>query len=290
MSASAEPSPQDRIRGDTRNLGVIGWPVSRSLSPAIHNAAFAELGMPWTYVGLPVPPDALADAMAGLRALGFAGANVTMPHKTEAAERCDVLSEDARRLQAVNTLTVEDNGTLVGDNTDAPGFERFLRLDAQVDPAGMTVLLFGGGGAARAVALALGRTGASRITVAVREPANASGIEALLDGSDTQVDAIAFDQAAGLARDVVVNATPVGASGSGTLPMPGLGPSVVVVDLLYPDVTPLQDAAERSGARAFGGLGLLLQQAGLSFERWTGVDAPMAVMARAARSALAEGR
>ena len=105
-----------RVHGGTRTTGIIGWPVEHSLSPALHNAAFAAAGLDWVYVPLPVAPGALPDALDGLVATGFTGANVTMPHKTETAERADRLPEDARRLGAVNTLLIED-GTLHGHNT-----------------------------------------------------------------------------------------------------------------------------------------------------------------------------
>ena len=137
-------SEQDRARsihGGTRTLGVIGWPVEHSLSPAIHNAAFRSMGLPWVYLPLPVAPGTLPQALAGLVALGFEGANITMPHKTEAADLADELTEDARLLRAANTLTVQ-NGAILGDNTDAPGFERFLQAGRRVrGPRGERVAL-----------------------------------------------------------------------------------------------------------------------------------------------------
>ena len=132
-------SEQDRARsihGGTRTLGVIGWPVEHSLSPAIHNAAFRSMGLAWVYLPLAGGAGhACPQALAGLVALGFEGANVTMPHKTEAADLADELTEDARLLGAANTLAVQ-NGAILGDNTDAPGFERFLRTDAGFDARG----------------------------------------------------------------------------------------------------------------------------------------------------------
>ena len=280
-------SEQDRARsihGGTRTLGVIGWPVEHSLSPAIHNAAFRSMGLPWVYLPLPVAPGTLPQALAGLVALGFEGANITMPHKTEAAALADELTEDARLLGAANTLTVQ-NGAILGDNTDAPGFERFLRTDAGFEVSGASALLFGAGGAARAVALALARGGVAALTVAAREPATAMAIVELLEGFPVEVRVIALGEAAGSEADLIVNATPVGADGVGTLPAPALGPTVVVVDLSYRSPTPLLASAERSGATSFSGLGLLVQQAALSFERWTERPAPLAVMVDAARAA-----
>jgi shikimate dehydrogenase len=278
---------EPRIGGATRVAGVLGWPVAHSLSPVIHNAAFDALGMDWTYVALPVEPGAVPAAVDGLRSLGFAGANVTMPHKEAAADAMDELTEDAERLHAVNAI--ERRGDrLIGHNTDAPGFARFLERDAGADPAGKIALLFGAGGAARACGLALARAGLTRIVVALREPARAAPLAAALDGFATEIQAVSFDRASDMTADLVVNATPLGAHGE-SLPLPVLTADAVVVDLLYrPGITPAQQAARAAGARAFGGLGLLLHQAALSFELWTGQTPPLEVMSAAALAALTE--
>jgi shikimate dehydrogenase len=286
MSADELVAPS-RISGSTSLVGVIGWPVGGSLSPAIHNAAFRALGLDWVYVPLAVPPGALAEAVAGLRALGFAGANVTMPHKAEAAAALEDLSEDAERLGAVNTIVIGPEGSS-GHNTDVTGFDRFLREDAGFEPAGRTAVLFGAGGAARACALALARGGVRRLVVAARDPERGAAlgraVEDLVDAEVTSWDLREGD----LDPDLVVNATPVGGAGE-ELPLPALGEATVVVDLLYrPATTPLLAAAERAGARAYGGLGLLLRQGALSFELWTGVVPPLEVMSAAAVVALAE--
>jgi shikimate dehydrogenase len=276
-----------RIRGATRVAGVLGWPVAHSLSPVIHNAAFEALDMDWTYVALPVQPGDVPAAVAGLRALGFAGANVTMPHKEAVAAAMDELTEDADRLRAVNTIEIRAD-RLIGHNTDAPGFARFLERDAGFDPAGKTALVFGAGGAARACALAAARAGRTRVVVALREPARAAPLADALNGLPSEVEAIAFDDAVDATADLVVNATPLGAHGE-ALVLPKLAADGLFVDLLYrPAVTPAQQAARAAGAQAFGGLGLLLHQAALSFELWTGRPAPLEVMSAAAVAALAE--
>jgi shikimate dehydrogenase len=268
-------------------VGIIGWPVRHSLSPTIHNAAFAALGLGWVFVPLPVHPGEAATAVGGLRALGFAGANVTMPHKTDVAAAVDTLSDDARRLDAVNTVVVADDAT-AGHNTDAPGFDRFLRRDAGFDPAGRTALLFGAGGAARACAVALARAGATRITVVARDPASTGSLADALAGLDAEPVVIGFDDASAHPSDLVVNATPLGIDGE-ELPLPPLSAETLVVDLLYhPTVTPLQTTARDRGASVFGGLGMLLHQAALSFELWTGQPAPLDVMSAVAVAALAE--
>jgi shikimate dehydrogenase len=283
--AASAADARFRISGATRVVGVIGWPVSHSLSPVIHNAAFAALEMDWTYVPLPVAPGGLAEALAGLRALGLAGANVTMPHKTEVAGLLDDLSEDAALLRSANTLVVGPQG-VSGHNTDAPGFDRFLRRDAGFDPGGKAALLFGAGGAARAAALALARSGLRSLTVALRDPSRAEPLRDALRGLETELSVVAFDEAPTVDADLIVNATPLGVHGE-SLPLPPVGPGVLALDLLYrPSQTPLVSAARAAGAAAFGGIGLLLHQAGLAFELWTGQPAPLAVMSAAALSEL----
>ena len=265
---------------------MIGWPVAHSLSPTIHNSAFIAMDMDWVYVPMPVPPGALPAAFEGLRALGFAGANVTMPHKRQTSELADSLSEEAERLRAVNTLVVGPDG-VSGHNTDAPGFERFLRRDAGFDPTGCSALLFGAGGAARACALALAREGLAHLVIALRDPDRAGDLEQAVDGFGTEVTVVGFEAAASARADLVINATPLGLHGE-ELPLPPLHPHMLAVDLLYrPSITPLQAAARAAGAAAFGGLGLLLHQAALSFELWTGQPPPLAVMSAAAMAELA---
>jgi shikimate dehydrogenase len=276
-----------RLRGTTHVVGVIGWPVGHSLSPAIHNAAFAAMGMDWVYVPLPVPPGRVREAVGGLRALGLTGANVTMPHKTEVADAVDELTEDAERLRAVNTVVVGAE-TTAGHNTDASGFDRFLRRDAGFDPSGGSGVIYGAGGAARACALALARGGLRTLAVALRDPGRVVDLVAALDGQETEVRAVGFDEVERLRADLVVNATPLGGRGE-SLPMPAVGPEGLVVDLLYrPSQTPLLERARALGASAFGGLGLLLHQAALSFELWTGQVPDLDVMSAAALAELAD--
>jgi shikimate dehydrogenase len=275
-----------RVSGTTTVVGVMGWPISGSLSPAIHNAAFRALGLDWIYVPMAVPRGSVAEAVAGIRALGFAGANVTMPHKAEAARCVDELSEDARRLDAVNTIVLRPSGA-EGHNTDVSGFDRFLREDAGFEPSGRTALLFGAGGAARACALALTRAGIGRVIVAARDPERAQDLVRAVDNLGA-ADVVDWNGAHEVDADLLVNATPVGAGGE-MLPIPELGGSMVVVDLLYrPASTPLLDRAKEAGVAAFGGLGLLLRQGALSFELWTGQAPPIEVMSAAAVTSVAE--
>jgi shikimate dehydrogenase len=275
------PGRSVRIGGSTRTVGVIGWPVDHSLSPAIHNAAFAALDLDWAYVPMPVEPGRLEAALEGLRALGFAGASVTMPHKSACADALEELSDDARLLRAVNTIVVAPESS-AGHNTDVGGFERFLRLDAGFDPSGRTALVYGAGGAARACALALARGGIGALTLAARSPERAETAIAVLDGLGTPTSVVGMDGVNQVRADLVVNATPLGA-GEAELPLPALGPGVMAVDLLYrPAVTLLQSAARDAGGEAYGGLGLLVHQAALAFELWTGRPAPLQAMSSAA--------
>jgi shikimate dehydrogenase len=224
MNASADPSGTAPVGGTTRLLGVIGWPVEHSLSPAIHNAAFRSLAMDRIYVPLPVEPDDLPRAVEGLRALGFDGANVTMPHKAQSADLADELSDDSRVLHAVNTFVIRD-GTVRGENTDVLGFDRFIRQDAAFDPTGCDALILGAGGAARAVALALSRGGAARVVIAVRDVTRANPMIKLLKRVGVQHEVVTFEDVADRSTDLVVNATPVGSDARSIPPLPELGGS-----------------------------------------------------------------
>ena len=273
--------------GSTRVVGVIGDPVAHSLSPAIHNAAFAACGLDWVYVAFPVPRGRGAAAVAAVPHLGLAGLNVTMPHKGEAAEACDRLTPDATALGSVNTV-INTPGGLVGDSTDGPGFLAAL-AEEDVEVAGRRVLVLGAGGAARAVVLALGRAGAE-VVVAARRPETATAAALLAPGARAVPLPVAGDEVSAAA--MVVNATPLGMAGEAPALDPSLlGPSQAVVDLVYhPIETPLLAAARARGARAMGGLGMLVHQAALSFTAWTGVEAPLPVMRAAAEAALGAPR
>ena len=161
-----------KVDGKTQLVGVIAWPVKHSLSPAMHNAAFEALGLNWVYLPLPVPPERVGDAVRGLTALGFAGANVTVPHKQAVIPYLDRLTPAAQAIGAVNTIIVGEDGHLTGDNTDATGFLTDLRA-AGIEPASWRPVLLGSGGAARAVAYALGMAGVTPVRILARTPARA---------------------------------------------------------------------------------------------------------------------
>ena len=270
------------MSGATKVVGIVGWPVEHSLSPAIHNAAFHALDLDWAYVPLPVRPGDIDTALAGLRALGLVGANVTMPHKRDAMRACQELTEDARLTGAVNTLVTGAEG-FAGHNTDVGGFQRFLERDAGFDATGKRALLFGAGGAARAVVLALSRAGIESVTIAARDADRGRELAAEIAEWAPKLHVRAWDMTGDARPDLVVNASP-----ARQVPAPTVDGEALVVDLVYrPAETSLLQSARAGGATAFGGLGMLLQQAALSFEIWTGHPAPIDVMSAAALAELA---
>ena len=254
------------ITARARLAGVIGWPVSHSRSPKLHNHWLAQNGIDGAYVPLPVRPDHLAAAVAGLRAAGFRGVNVTIPHKEAVAALCDVLEPSARRAGAVNTL-VFDGGRTIGSNTDGAGF--IANLHTHGAPLGRALLL-GAGGAARAIAAALLDARVS-VTVANRTPGRAEALAAQLPG----LAVTPWSARTALAGfELLVNTTSLGMEGQAALDMDlrDAPPGLVVADIVYaPIETPLLHDAKASGLLAVGGLGMLLHQARAGFAAWFGV-------------------
>lgn len=257
---------------------IIGWPVRESLSPAMHNAAYRAAGLDWVYLQHAVPPTQPARALHWIRLTDAVGANVTTPHKRTVIPFLDGLAGDAATVDAVNTIARESDA-LIGHNTDGAGFVRFLTADAGFDPSGRTALLVGAGGAARGVALALARAGAS-VRVCARRRDQAEDLARDLAG----VEAGRWEDPG--AAELVVQAT----SARAGLPLDRLelGAGVLAVDLIYPlPPTPFLQAARAAGAAAYDGLGMLLHQAAFSFELWTGRPAPVEAMRAAAEAARA---
>lgn len=279
---SARPGPS----AATTVVGVIGDPVAHSLSPLLHNTAFAALGLDWVSVGFLVPAGQAAAALAGMRALGIAGLSVTMPHKDAAWALVDERTEAAQRLGAVNCVC-RRGARLVGENTDGEGLVESLAHGAGFSPAGARCVVIGAGGAARAVVLALAGAGAGEVVVVNRTAARAEAAAALA-GPVGRVGTAADVPGAAL----VVQATPVGLAGSAAEhQVPPVDPSVLgagqlAVDLVYhPRVTPWLAAAGERGARTLGGLGMLVHQAARQVEAWTGQAPPVHEMWRAAERA-----
>jgi shikimate dehydrogenase len=279
-----------------RRLGVLGWPVAHSRSPAIHNAALAALGMrDWRYQLLPVPPALFSETVPALGQRGFVGANVTIPHKHAALELASEASEAAVAIGAANTLTFAPDGGIAAENTDAPGLIAAL----QESPRGMSVLVLGAGGSARAAVWALRQSGAREISVW-----NRTGERAEALAGELEVRAVRRP----IPADLLVNCTAVGLQPAGRgleraretversaiereelnllgLTFDQVGNYSYVVDMVYrTGSTKLLAAAREHGARTLDGLEILVAQGALSFELWTGRKPPLELMRAAARN------
>ena len=254
--------------------GIIGMPVVHSRSPVLHNFWLAAHGIKGAYVPLAVAPERLKDALPGLVALGFRGCNVTMPHKQTAMALLDRVNETARRIGAVNTIVVEEDGTLSGFNNDGNGFVQSLR-DTKPDwraDAG-PILLLGAGGSARAVVVALLENGARQIRIANRTAAKAQAIATEFGAAVTAVSWAERNAAMGDVA-LLVNCTDQGMIGKPALDidLARLAPSTLVADLIYtPLETPFLAEARKRGCVTVNGLGLLLNQARLAFKAWFGI-------------------
>jgi shikimate dehydrogenase len=258
------------LTGKAKLAGVIGWPVAHSRSPRLHGFWLEQYGIDGAYLPLPVRPEDFAAAVHGLRAAGFAGANVTIPHKQAALALCDEVGPAARRVGAVNTLVFRD-GRIHGSNTDGFGFMENLRAHG-VDPAAGPALVLGAGGAARAIAAALLDAGA-QVTIANRTFGRAGELAAGLAG----LRAIRWDARADALADaaLLVNTTSLGMTGNAPLEMDlaRAAPTLAVADIVYaPLETPLLATARAAGLRAVEGLGMLLHQARPGFAAWFGVE------------------
>jgi shikimate dehydrogenase len=266
--------------------------VAHSLSPALHNAAFAALGIDAHYEARDIGPDDLASAVAALRRMDCMGANVTAPHKRAVSEFVDDISDEVVALGALNTI-VNKGGRLVGENTDARGLARWMR-EAGIDPSGRPCLVLGAGGAARAAVWALADLDASSIVVLNRTVERAQDAVTLLQPKLKRVDLMWGNlneaaEPAGRPWRVVVNATSLGQHGAAPRVHPSCySPGSVAVELAYnPPETGFMSEARAAGARAENGLGMLLHQAALAFERWTGQAPPMDVYEAAVRQRVA---
>jgi len=286
------------IDGHTQLVGLMGWPVEHTLSPAMHNAAFDALGLNWRYFPLPVQPGQVEAAVKGVAALGFRGANVTVPHKQAVMPVLDSIAPDAKSLGAVNTLVIErgEEGQvrIGGHNTDAQGFVGALRHGG-FDPKGKSAVVVGAGGGARAVVYGLLEAGAQEILMFDLELSRAQALVSDLDGVGSKLRALPLTTEALVestrAADLLVNATPMGmwprVDGSIWPDGVSIPRHLTVFDLVYnPLETRLLQQARKAGAHTIGGLGMLVGQGVLAFERWTGQPAPVEVMRAACERAL----
>ncbi len=269
--------------GPTQVAAVLGSPIAHSLSPALHNAAFAALGLDWVFVAFDVDLDHGQEALRGAAALGLRGLSITTPLKDLAAHVCDELSSEAARLGAVNCIVIR-HGRLLGFNTDGDGLVDALRMDHRVELRARRAVVLGAGGAARSVIAALGVAEVAEVAVVNRTPSRAEAASLLATGAGR------VGSAADIARaDIVVNATSVGMGGTGGLPCDPelLRSGQVVVELVvHPVETAWLKAARQHGATAVDGVGMLAHQAARAFRLWTGAEPPVALMLAAARSQL----
>lgn len=266
---------------------VVGHPIAHSRSPLIHGHWLALHGVAGRYERVDVAPEAFAGFVRGLAAAGYAGGNVTIPHKEAAHALSDALTPRAERIGAVNTLVVRPDGSVLGDNTDAPGF--VAHLDQSLGPdwparTGNTALVLGAGGAARAIVVGLAERGLARIRVANRSPERAEAVAALAPGI-AEVLPWAGIPAALAGTGLLVNTTALGMAGQPPLniDLAPLPPRAAVADIVYaPLETPLLEAARARGLAAVDGLGMLLHQAVPGFEAWFGLRPAVTPALRAA--------
>lgn len=280
------------IKGTTKNLGVMGWPIAHSLSPVLQNAAIEEAGLDYVYISLPVPPEKLKEAVAGLRAMQFTGWNVTIPHKQAIMAELDAVDEDARIIGAVNTVVNRD-GHLTGYNTDCIGFMQPLAQQGFL-PKGKEATILGAGGAARAVIWGLLRAKVKRITLGVRNPSKAARLaEEFAAYGEIQVlhwEDSAFAEHLAV-TDLLVNTTPLGmyphVEGMPPVDWTKLKKDALVYDIIYtPERTRFLSEAQAHGHAIINGEGMLAGQGAAAFTLWTGVAPDLALMKRALREEL----
>lgn len=270
----------------TRYIALFGDPVAGNPTSRMQNAAFRATGLDWQYLDIRVETGRLGEAVQAARVLGFGGLNLTLPHKIAVIPHLDGLERSAEISGAVNTVRLDPDGRLIGLNTDGLGFLRALR-DAGIDPAGLTVVLLGAGGAARAVAVELALAGAARIVVASRSAGRRDELVAMI-GDRTPAQARGLDWTGELdlpSCDLLVNCTPIGmgvgeaAERTPPVRLEALAPNTVVCDL-NPDraESAFLRAARTNGHRTLGGLPMLARQGAAGFEAWTGHPAPLQLM------------
>lgn len=282
--------------GKAKVLGVFGHPVGHSLSPAMHNAAIEAMGLDYVYVPFDVEPGNLRQAVDGVRALGIAGVNVTIPHKEAVIGCLDEVDEDARRIGSVNTIK-NANGRLIGSSTDGPGFLRSLG-ETGFSPEGRSAVVVGAGGAGRAVVFALAKAGARVVVIDQVEGKAERLVEEVREA--TESDAVQAESSAeNLERrvreaDLLVNCTPVGMNPrADEMPVSAdlMRPDLTVYDLIYSPVkTRLLAAAEAAGARTVNGVKMLVYQGAISLKMWTGIEPPTDIMEAAVLNGLDESK
>ena len=281
------------ISGSTKIVGVFGYPVKHSASPAMHNAAFAACGLNYVYVAFEVKPESLGQALHGLQALGIRGVNLTIPHKENALQFMDKLSSEAAAMGAVNTVVI-DHGRLSGYDTDTEGFLKSLVEESQFEPRGQKAMVLGSGGASRAVLFGLAGAKVSEIVIANRTAVRAEKLASEIAGKFPKVKMKTIPLSTDSITEqmpscsLLVNTTPLGMHGENPVRNTGcLHKNLTVYDLVYiPQSTPLLKEAKKRGAKTIGGLNMLVYQGAISFELWTGRKPPIGIMKDAAEEAV----
>lgn len=266
-------------------VGVFGHPVAENPTIVMQEAAFNALNLDWRYLTLEVLPEDLEDAVKGMKAMNMKGMNLTIPHKVEVLKYLDRIAPDAKLMGAVNTIRVEA-GKLIGENTDGKGFLRSLTQDAGINPEGLECLVFGAGGAARAICIELAFAGVRKITVVNRTDSRGRELVELIN-TGTQAEAVFVKWNSGYklpeTAAVIVNATSIGLfpdiDAKPDINYSSISSGMVVCDVIpNPPNTPFLKEAELRGAKTLNGLGMLVYQGAIGFKMWTGIDAPVEVM------------
>jgi shikimate dehydrogenase len=279
---------QPAINASTRLCAVLGSPIRHSASPAMHNAAFAELGLNWRYLAFEVAPENLRAAIEGAKAMNFAGFNLTVPHKLLALDLVDELTDSAKKWGAVNTIKFEADSSgkvrTIGHNTDVDGLANSLREDLKIQLRGKKVLLLGAGGAGRAAALKLASENVAELFLVNRTRSKVEEIAGEIKKQFSSVNvSIGYPKNS---VDLLLNATSLGLKTEDESPLNenefSLKRTRAVYDMIYrPAETKLLAAAKNAGCKTANGLGMLLHQGAKAFEIWTGRTAPLDVMRRA---------
>lgn len=276
-----------KISGKTKVLGLVGYPVEHSLSPAMHNAAFEELKLDCCYVTFSVKPELLKDAVSAIRSLNLAGVNVTVPHKEKVIPFLDEVNKEASFIGAVNTIvnqSASGGGRLIGYNTDSRGFMKSLS-EARISVNNKNILVIGAGGASRAIGYYLCQS-ASKLFLYDIDKKKVSKLISDLNKIKKSVFFFSYEPSAMSHQlkdiDIIINATPLGLKKNDPLPVDVnlLKPKHVVCDLIYKK-TPLLEIASKKGCMTMNGLGMLLWQGVFAFELWTGKKPPVDVMRKA---------
>jgi shikimate dehydrogenase len=272
------------ITSKTKKIGILGWPLGHSLSPIMQNAAFDALHLDYVYVPLPVQPENLAQAVAGLKAMDFTGANITIPHKVAIIPYLDEIDRSAQLVGAVNTIVIK-NGRSIGYNTDAQGFIQSL-ITKDIMITGKSAVIMGAGGASKAVVCGLIQHGIEHITVGAR---NLIKVQEFVKGFPNITNIEGCDWNGSSFKnylqdcDILINCTPIGMSANEKEDLPivwdNINSNTVVCDLIYnPPITPFLKSAQSHGNKIVNGAGMLVEQGALAFELWTGKPGPRKIM------------